>query len=81
MYLFQIVLGIVNPAKLGPIQSIGIGWNFQFQYAAPINASQLISYPPIYTGKRSVNDQPPHEVVLKNDRSIFYKLLEETLDR
>lgn len=43
----QLVLGFAMPVKVAPKRQMAIGWNFQFQYMEPQNASQLHSYPPI----------------------------------
>uniref|UniRef100_A0A6P7G1X2 Uncharacterized protein LOC114336716 n=1 Tax=Diabrotica virgifera virgifera TaxID=50390 RepID=A0A6P7G1X2_DIAVI len=73
---FKIVIGIGIPVKLGSKQSMAIGWNLQMQYAVAQNITQLQSYPPMYSGKRSV-DFPPDA---KSDRVIFYTAFEELFD-
>ncbi|CAH2004315.1 unnamed protein product [Acanthoscelides obtectus] len=70
---FKIVIGIGIPVKLGTMQSMAIGWNFQAQYMLPQNITQLQSYPPV-VGRRKRDGE-------KNDRELFYTALEKILDR
>ncbi|CAH1980002.1 unnamed protein product [Acanthoscelides obtectus] len=69
---FKIVIGIGIPVKLGTMQSMAIGWNFQAQYMLPQNITQLQSYPPV-VGRRKRDGE-------KNDRELFYTALEKILD-
>ncbi|ENN72348.1 hypothetical protein HUJ04_006821 [Dendroctonus ponderosae] len=73
---FKTVYSFAVPWKLGPKQEMGVGWNFQFQYALPNSTDVLTNYPPsISRETRDIND----EVVL-SDRKIFYDGVESMLD-
>lgn len=76
---FQIVIGIGTPVKLGSKQSMAIGWNLQMQYTVPTNATQLVNYPPVYTGKRSINFNDKE--TQKSDRAMFYSALEDIFNK
>ncbi|XP_056633415.1 uncharacterized protein LOC130443000 [Diorhabda sublineata] len=77
---YKLVIGIGTPLKLGLKQSMAIGWNLQMQYSVPQNASQILtSYPPVYTGKRSVDSLEIY-TKQKSDRALFYGAFEEILD-
>ncbi|XP_018573081.1 uncharacterized protein LOC108912356 [Anoplophora glabripennis] len=71
----KIVFGLAIPVKLGPMQTIGMGWNFQFQYTEPTNITQLQTYPPVVSA-RSRDKREMQE----SDRALFYSGLEGVLN-
>ncbi|KAJ8921367.1 hypothetical protein NQ315_002982 [Exocentrus adspersus] len=82
---FKLVIGIAIPVKLGPMQTMAVGWNFQYQYAAPTNITQLRNYPPIVSGrardKREDREtQENKEEEQKSDRALFYSGIESVLN-
>ncbi|XP_017774919.1 PREDICTED: uncharacterized protein LOC108561480 [Nicrophorus vespilloides] len=76
--LWKLIIGLAIPVKLGKKQSLGIGWNLQFQYGLPTKSSEVIkSYPPIISkeAKRSVDEDVPSQ------RELLYVAIESMLDR
>ncbi|KAJ8977384.1 hypothetical protein NQ317_001985 [Molorchus minor] len=72
----ELVLGFGIPVKLGTKQSMAVGWNFQFQYADPTNITALRDYPPVVSSRSREKRE-----IQKSDRSLFYKGLENILNR
>ncbi|KAJ8926595.1 hypothetical protein NQ314_021021 [Rhamnusium bicolor] len=76
MWYLPLVVGIAVPVKLGSRQSMVVAWNFQFQYPAPTNITQLQNYPPVVSSRSREERE-----IQKSDRSLFYEGIEGVLNR
>ncbi|KAF2881346.1 hypothetical protein ILUMI_24825 [Ignelater luminosus] len=72
---FKLVIGVAIPVKLGLKQSMVYALNFQYQYVAAQNRSQLEVYPPIISRSRDKRQ------IEKSDRALVYLGLESLMNR
>lgn len=69
------VLGFAIPVQLGYKQSMGWGFNIQFQYGVPRTTNDTSIYPPIVSRGR----EKRHDII--GDRALAYAGVETILNR
>lgn len=76
--MFQVVLGIAWPVKLGSKQAMSCTVNFQFEFQEPQNFSIFHQWPPIIRTRSLDYSNTKRE---SSDRMIAYQSMETVLTR
>ncbi|XP_060527037.1 uncharacterized protein LOC132702444 isoform X2 [Cylas formicarius] len=76
------VLSFAIPVKFAPKREMGIGWNFQWQYALPRNTTMVETYPPtVSRSDRALKEAQGNNIDNTSDRAMFYNVVESMLNK